>query len=122
LTLAYLNIELPVDRPDGKLNLKLLPDFLVLNPPLTMRTPFGQRNLVMFVDLRRSGRLAVTLFAISLAGLATRSARLGDRRSFGKRSRLSLASSLGGLQLCLQACDFRLQLLDLTRGGLLFRK
>jgi hypothetical protein len=121
LTLTYLNIELPVDGSNGKIDLKLPLDFLVLDRPLTMRTVSGQGGLVMFVDLRRRGRLTVTLFAIRLAGLAAGSARIRLRRTWGKGSGLSLASALTGLQLGVQACHFRLQLLDLTFGGGLFR-
>jgi hypothetical protein len=75
----------------------------------------------MFVDLRRRGRLAVTLVAIRLAGLAAGSAGIRLRRAWGKGSGLSLASALAGLQFGVQACHFRLQLLDPTLGGGLFR-
>ncbi len=79
-----MNIELPPDRLNGKLDLKLFCDFVLFDPPLAMRTLIGQPGLVMLIDLIGAGRVAVSFVAISPARLTTRAAWLRFWRTFGK--------------------------------------
>jgi hypothetical protein len=63
-------------------------------------------------DLVRSGRLAIGLGAVVLAGLAARLLRVLLRRAFGEGRGLALAVALGLLQLAGQAFDLCINLCE----------
>jgi hypothetical protein len=68
-----------------------------------------QRRFQAFLDLLRRRRRPMSMLAMLLAGLAARSLGMFLGRMLGKRSRLTLGRSLGGLQADLEAYHLRLE-------------
>jgi hypothetical protein len=67
---ADVEVELPVDGLARDLDLELLGDMSFVQGAAAVRADLGQGRLVDLVDLFGAGRLAVSLGAVVLAGLA----------------------------------------------------
>jgi hypothetical protein len=91
--LADVDVELSVDRLAWDLHLELLGDMGFVEEAATIGTDLGQRCLVDLIDLFRSGRLAVGLGAVVLAGLAAGLLGVWLRLALSEGSGLALAGT-----------------------------
>ena len=90
---ADVDVELPVDGRARYLDLVLLIDPRHVDGAPTRRASIGERCLVDFVDLLRSGWGAVGFGAVVGAGLAAGLLRLASRRPLGERGGLPFAGA-----------------------------
>ena len=111
-TTTDMDVELPMNGPPWNLALILLIDACFDDRSAAIGTSFWQRRLVGFVDFRR--RLAMSLNAVIVAGLASRLSRFLLGLSLGKRRGLSLAGSASVFEKPRQFGDFRPQVSDLA--------
>src|SRR5439155_25982751 len=91
--LADVDVELPVDGLARDLDLELLGDVGFVEGAATVGAGLGQGRLVDLVDLFGSGRLAVGLGAVVLAGLAAGLLGLAGGRPLGEGGGLALAGA-----------------------------
>jgi hypothetical protein len=110
--LANVDVELAVNGLARDIDLKLLGDVGFVEGAATIGANIGQGCLVDLIDLFGTGRLAVSLGAVVLAGLAAGFLGIWFRNAFGEGSGLALASTEGRIELTTQAFVLGLQVVD----------
>lgn len=110
--LPNMNVELPMDGLARNLHLELLSDMGFVEGSVAIGADAGQRRLVELVDLCGTGRLAVGLGAVVLAGLAAGFLGIGVRIAFGEAACLALAGTDSLVELTAQPLVIGLQVVD----------
>ena len=104
-THSHGNPELPINRLQRNLDLKLRLDTLSAYATMAVRTTRWQFGLIVLVDARRPAPM--TLATIGRSRLASGSTGMGSRRTLREGCRLTFSSTLTGSQRRLQSSDFR---------------
>jgi hypothetical protein len=89
-----MDVELPVDRLTGDLDLVLMIDMGFVDPASAFRASVRQGSFVNLIDLFGRGRGAMSLAAVVGAGFPAGLLWLAGRRAFGERGGLALAGPL----------------------------
>jgi hypothetical protein len=116
--LTDADVELPVDGLARDLDLELLGDVGFVQGAATIGANIGQGCLVDLIDLFGTGRLAVGLGAVVLAGLAAGFLGIRSRIAFGKGGGLALAGAGRLVELAAQALVLGLQIVEASLKGL----
>jgi hypothetical protein len=104
-----MDIELPVDRLTGDLDLVLRIDVGFVDPTSAFRASVRQVCFMNLIDFFGRGRGAMSLAAVVGAGFPSGLLRLGGGRAFGERSGLALAGPLLLLEQTGQPLHLRFQ-------------
>src|SRR5262245_22167646 len=115
---ADVDVELPVNGLARDLDLELLGDVSLVQGAATIGAAVRQRCLVDLVNLLGAGRLAVSLGAVVLAGLAARFARAGLGLALGEGAGLTLAGAEGRVELTSEPLILGLQIMNPPLKGL----
>jgi hypothetical protein len=116
--LADVDVELPMDGLARDLDLELLSNVRPVERTAAVGSAVRQRCLVNLIDLPGGRRLAVSLDAVVLAGLAARLLGLGDGRPLGEGGGLALAGAGRLVELAAQVVVLGLQVKELPLKGL----
>jgi hypothetical protein len=116
--LADVDVELPVGGLARDLDLELLGDVSLVERPTAIGAGVGQGRLVNLVNLFGSGRLAVGLGAVLLAGLASGLLGLVGGLAFAEGGGLALAGAAGLVELAAEALVLGLQVAEASLKGL----
>jgi hypothetical protein len=115
---ADADVELPVDRLAGDLDLVLLGDVGLVQGAAAVRAGVGQGCLVDLVDLFGARRLAVGLGAVILARLAAGLLGLVRGLALGEGGGLALAGAGRLFELPTEALVLGLQIAEASLKGL----
>lgn len=115
---ADVDVELPVDGLARDLDLVLLSDAGLVEGAAAVGAGAGQGRFVDLVDLVRSGRLAVGLGAVVLAGLTSGLLGLVGGLTLGEGGGLALAGAGRLVELAAEAHVLGLQVVESSLKGL----